>query len=122
MPPRVRNPRQSPRRSVTLSDQLRRIVKQSGRTDHSLATEAGIDPGAFGRFMRAERTWTLDTADRLADLLGIELVIKAKKSRDSFKPRPAHEKEPEASAPGSSVCPDLFTHLEGASMPEERLA
>lgn len=40
------------------------------------ARETGIDPGVIRRFMRGERSLTLDTASKIADLLGMELRVK----------------------------------------------
>lgn len=71
------SPRRSPRRSArprrSLSDQFRDAIVASGLSDHAIATEAGIDPGSFGRFLRAERSWTLRTAERVAEVLGLVL-------------------------------------------------
>jgi hypothetical protein len=68
-PPR----RQPPARRKTIADQLREAVLNDGRTDGAIAEASGIDPAAFGRFMRAERSWTLTVADRVCASLGLEL-------------------------------------------------
>jgi hypothetical protein len=64
--------KQRPRQS--LSDQLRAAIAASGRSEYDLSTAAVVDQGSVTRFMRGERSWTLETADRLAEVLGLELA------------------------------------------------
>lgn len=62
-----------PRRS-TLSEQLRAAVEESGKADHYIARAAGLDPSSVSRFMRGERSFTLETAELVAAVLGLALV------------------------------------------------
>lgn len=66
----TRRPVRKPRRE-TLSDQLRAAIVATKRTDHAIAKDAGLDQSTVGRFMRAERTLTLDTAECLAEVLDL---------------------------------------------------
>ena len=56
-------------KTTTLSEQLRAAIVDSGLSLQQLARETGVDAGSLSRFVRAERTLTLDSADRLASRL-----------------------------------------------------
>jgi AcrR family transcriptional regulator len=58
----------------TLSEQLRERVAQDGRSVSALAREAGLDRGAFWRFVKKRQSITLETADHLAAALKIRLA------------------------------------------------
>jgi transcriptional regulator with XRE-family HTH domain len=70
-----------------VSYQLRELIEARGLTAYGLGQLAGVDPGVISRFLRAERTITLDTLDRLADALGLRLVEVAARGRG--RPRKA---------------------------------
>jgi plasmid maintenance system antidote protein VapI len=57
----------------TLADQLRKAIKDSGKTVNAVAVEAGIPQPVLHRFAAEERDLTLDTADKLARYFGLTL-------------------------------------------------
>jgi plasmid maintenance system antidote protein VapI len=65
--------------SPTLSDGLRRAIRESGLSYQALAEAAGVERGSVSRFARGERSLRLDMADRLAAYLGLELRPKRKR-------------------------------------------
>ena len=65
--PRVR------RTQTQLERTLRDAVKAHGN-NYELATQAGISADMLSRFARQERTLRLDTASKLADVLGLVLT------------------------------------------------
>jgi len=65
--------------AATFSEQLREILKAetegkdgSGST-YELAKDAGVDRSVLSRFIAGKRTMTLETADRLAELLKLRI-------------------------------------------------
>ena len=52
---------------------LREAVKGFG-SNRRLASQAGISPDQLSRFLRSERSLRLDTAGRLAGVLGLTLT------------------------------------------------
>lgn len=58
---------------MTLSDQLRHAIKKAGVSRYRISQETGVDQGALTRFCVDRRSINLDTADLLAEYLGIEL-------------------------------------------------
>lgn len=57
-----------------MADQLRDSVENSGLANHAVATAAGLDPSALNRFMAGTRSFTLDTAERVAAVLNLGLA------------------------------------------------
>ncbi len=56
-----------------LGKQLREAFAESGLSRFELARRAGISYAIVHRFMGGDRTITLDTASKLANVLGVEL-------------------------------------------------
>ena len=61
-------------RTLTLSEQLRAAIAESGQSLQQLAQESGVDVAALSRFVRGERTLTMTTADRLAAYLKLQVT------------------------------------------------
>lgn len=55
-------------------DALRKAIRESGLTHYRIAKDAGISPDQLDRFIRRERSLTIDTAAKVADVLGLELT------------------------------------------------
>jgi plasmid maintenance system antidote protein VapI len=58
----------------SLSDQLRALIGDARLSVYDLARDANVDRSILSRFLRGERTITLETADRLAKVLKLRLV------------------------------------------------
>jgi hypothetical protein len=63
-----------------LSDQIRDAVDNSGVTHYRLCAESGVQQSTLSRFMRGGGM-SLDTLDRLADVLGLVVVVKRPKRK-----------------------------------------
>jgi ribosome-binding protein aMBF1 (putative translation factor) len=63
-------------------EELRDGIRRSGMCLKELGGRAGVDPSVLSRFLRAERSLTLPTAERLSKLLGLELVRRAPREGD----------------------------------------
>jgi len=68
-------------RMTTLSDALRDAIRESGMTQDAIAREVDISAGIISRFMRAERSMTLDTAEKLCAYFKLELHGVVKRGR-----------------------------------------
>jgi len=62
----------APRR---FSEQIRTAVRRSGLSRYRICQDAEIDQGQMSRFMAGEAGLSLDTLDRLARVLGLEVVV-----------------------------------------------
>ena len=71
------------RRRVDLAGDLRRAIRDSGLTPSRIAADADVDRGLMSRFVTGQRGVTLTTADRLCEVLGLELrpIRRATKAR-----------------------------------------
>ena len=80
-----------PRPAISLADQLRRLIVDSGHTAGSLAKLTGdeVDRFRVHRFITGERAITLASAGAIAAALGVEPLRVARKSRAAAKPKPA---------------------------------
>ena len=60
--------------SDSLSELLRRSIRDSGRSVEEIASDAGVSPIVIARFVSGERDIHMATADRLARSLGLEVT------------------------------------------------
>jgi transcriptional regulator with XRE-family HTH domain len=60
--------------SMSLSDDLRKAISDSGKTVYAVAKESGISQQVLGRFLRGERGINIETADRLAEYFKLRLA------------------------------------------------
>jgi transcriptional regulator with XRE-family HTH domain len=62
------------RKSLKLTDQLRRAIDDSGLTRYRIAKDVGIDESALAKFYKGQRGVSADVLDRLGEYLNLELV------------------------------------------------
>jgi plasmid maintenance system antidote protein VapI len=58
----------------TLSEQLRDEIGSAKVSAYELAEASGVDRSVLSRFLAGKRTITLETADRLAEVLKLKLT------------------------------------------------
>ncbi len=61
---------------LTLTEQVRRAIAESGMTRYRIAQETGIAESTLCKFMAGQRGFTLASLDKLADYLGLEIVVR----------------------------------------------
>ena len=66
---------------TTLSDVLRRAIRESGEPYLRLEQETGVHRASISRFVSGERSLRLDVADKLAAYLGLTLARTMKKPK-----------------------------------------
>ncbi len=64
-----------------LSDEIRDAVNGSGMTRYAIAKTLGISEATLSRFMNAKGGLSMDFFDRLAELLGLHVVVKRSKKQ-----------------------------------------
>lgn len=72
-----------------LTEQLRTAILDSEKTRYRLSIETGIDQATLSRFVHRKMGINLDSASKLADVLGLELRPKqaAPAKKTSTKPK-----------------------------------
>jgi hypothetical protein len=68
-------------RAKRFSDQIRDAVNASGLSRYAICKAIGFNQGAMSRFMAGRGGLSTEILDRLAELLGLEVVAKLKKDR-----------------------------------------
>ena len=58
-----------------LEKQLRRAIQGSGLSAYRIAQESGVSEAVLSRFLNRQRTITLATASKLAEVLGLRLIV-----------------------------------------------
>lgn len=61
-----------------LLDKIRRAVETSGKTRYRIAKESGISAAQLSRLVNGQSGMTVETIERLADYLGLRIVIEPK--------------------------------------------
>ena len=61
-------------RRTNIEDQLRRAIVQGPMTRYALSKETGVPQSVLSEFVHGNRSLTLTTAAKLADVLGLEIV------------------------------------------------
>ena len=68
-----------------IAEQLRVAVQEAmwkrGIQQAELARQAELSEGQVSRFLRGERGLSLESIDRLLDVLGLEIVIRPRRER-----------------------------------------
>ena len=70
-----------PKKPRKLSDQIRKAIADSEHTRYRIAQETGINEGGLNEFFHGRRGLSLNSLDKLAEFLGLEVVTKKRKGR-----------------------------------------
>jgi transcriptional regulator with XRE-family HTH domain len=62
-----------------LVEQLRIAIRTSGQSLYRIAKNTGVGADRLSRFLRGQRTLTLPAAEKICDVLGLELTKARKK-------------------------------------------
>ncbi len=69
-------------RNDSFDERIRKAIRVDGRSLYRLAKDAGIDVAPLQRFMKAEQTVRLPTAEKLCRVVGLDLCpVRQKKRR-----------------------------------------
>ena len=62
-------------------DAIREAIEASDKTRYRIAKDTGISQPQLSRLMSGERGLSIDALERLADYLGLEIVMRPKRRR-----------------------------------------
>lgn len=68
-----------------LLNMMRKAMETSGQSRYRISKETGIAESVLSRFMSGETALTVETVERLADYLGLEIVLRPKRGRGARK-------------------------------------
>ena len=63
-----------------LLDAIRRAIEASGQSRYRIAKESGVTAGQLSRLVNGERGLSVETLERLATHLGLEIVVRPKRT------------------------------------------
>jgi hypothetical protein len=61
--------------STNLADAIRAVIRDSGVGVHELGAFSTVDKGILSRFLRGQRSMTLETAGRVLETLGCTVTV-----------------------------------------------
>lgn len=64
-----------------LSDQIRAILKSCGESRYSISKATGISESTLSKFATGQRGLPMNTLDRLAEHLELQIVIRKRKGQ-----------------------------------------
>jgi len=70
-----------------IESQLRRAIIEAKLSRHRLSQLSGVDRAQLSYFVQGKRTLTLKSAEKIAEVLGLELVSKKKRAPASKRPK-----------------------------------
>ena len=65
-----------------LADDVRTAIRESGLSRYEIAKKTGVSQSVLSRFMSGETGMTLATLERIAPLLGLEIVIRKRRKKE----------------------------------------
>lgn len=68
---------------MSMNDQVKQAVEQSGLTRYRICKLSGVSQGMLSRFMNGYTDMTLATLDRIAPVIGVSLVVRKPKRTKS---------------------------------------
>lgn len=92
---------------VTLVEQLAAAIAGCGLTRYELARRSQVDEGSISRFMKGERDWNLSTVEKVANVLGLDLVRSRFDRIASSSALAPHVRPAEVSTPAQAQGPDV---------------
>lgn len=69
------------KQALKLSDAIRQAIDDSGESRYAIAKATGIDESALAKFYNGHRGITTGTLDRLAEYLGLRIVVDKRKAK-----------------------------------------
>jgi transcriptional regulator with XRE-family HTH domain len=73
------------KRTIKVSDQLRRVIDDCGLSRYEISKRTGIAESTLSKFMQGERGLSMKALDRLGDALGLTVNMRRKPSKPERK-------------------------------------
>lgn len=70
-----------------LMDTIRKAIETSGHTRYRIAKETGIAASQLSRLVNSKAEFSVESIEKLADFLGLEIVVRPKQHRKKRKAR-----------------------------------
>ncbi|MBN2129816.1 MAG: hypothetical protein JW741_09980 [Sedimentisphaerales bacterium] len=70
---------------AAIYDELRKAIRASDKSRYRLWQETGIDQGQLARFMAEDCGLSVESTERVAEALGLEIVVRPKRKHQKAK-------------------------------------
>ena len=64
------------KKPATMTEQIQRVIEESGLSRYAIWKASGVSQAALSRFMSGKLGLKTSSLDRLADVLGMEIVVR----------------------------------------------
>ena len=64
-----------------ITEQLQEAIRSSGTSRYSISKRTGIDQALLCRFLKGQSALSLESADKVLDVLELEIVIRPRRKR-----------------------------------------
>ena len=64
-----------------ITEQLQEAIRSSGTSRYSISKRTGIDQVLLCRFLKGQSALSLESADKVLDVLELEIVIRPRRKR-----------------------------------------
>jgi transcriptional regulator with XRE-family HTH domain len=69
------------RQAPKLSDQVRQAIRGADCTRYAMAKATGIDQAVLSKFLTGERGMSLESLDKLAEFLNLQITVRKPRKR-----------------------------------------
>ena len=63
-----------------MTERIQEAIRSGGMSRYAISKATGIDQGLLCRFLKGQSSLSFDTADKVLDALGLEVVIRPRHS------------------------------------------
>jgi DNA-binding phage protein len=64
-----------------ITELLQDAIRESGTSRYRISRTSGVDQAVLCRFLKGQSSLSFETADRILDALGLEVVIRPRRER-----------------------------------------
>ena len=64
-----------------ITERIQEAIRSGGMSRYAISKVTGIDQGLLCRFLKGQSSLSFETADKVLDALGLEIVIRPKSTR-----------------------------------------
>ena len=64
-----------------ITERIQEAIRSGGMSRYAISKATGIDQGLLCRFLKGQSSLSFETADKVLDALGMEVVIRPRRTR-----------------------------------------
>jgi DNA-binding phage protein len=64
-----------------ITERIQEAIRSGGMSRYAISRATGIDQGLLCRFLKGQSSLSFETADKVLDALGLEILIRPRRTR-----------------------------------------